>query len=188
VLEEIRLLTNLETSTEKTPADRSPLVSRNLKRSLSSRKLRQPPASALCFRLPHHSPFRRSDPGIHRGNVLRIAGASGDPIFSTKTIEAIHVYSMGIPARHQSFVRAFPRKRLCRTAAAHPAQKSSKRWRTSFNSTRVEPVAPKWRNPKWTPMSIITEVFSTESWRGSFPLQSWPRHRPRSEITFKFQI
>src|SRR5579862_2989040 len=94
VLEEIRLLTNLETSTEKLlqiVLSGQPELEEKLKlpqlRQLRQRIMLRCKTSAL-------SKEQTNDYMVER---LRIAGASGDPIFSTKTLEAIHVYSMGIP-------------------------------------------------------------------------------------------
>src|SRR6266852_652825 len=94
VLEEIRLLTNLETSTEKL-----------LQIVLSGQqeleeKLKLPQLRQLCQRIMLRcktTPLTKEQTHDYVAERLRIAGASGEPIFSPKTVETIHLYSMGIP-------------------------------------------------------------------------------------------
>src|SRR6266851_5370798 len=71
VMEEIRLLTNLETSTD---------------------KLRQR-ISVRC----KTSPLTNEQAHEYVAERLRIAGANGQPIFSAKAIDVIHKYAHGIP-------------------------------------------------------------------------------------------
>lgn len=94
VLEEIRLLTNLETSTEKLlqiVLSGQPELEEKLKLP-QLRQLRQ----RIMLRC-RTTPLSEDQTREYIAERLRIAGASGDPIFSTKTIETIHVYSLGIP-------------------------------------------------------------------------------------------
>jgi general secretion pathway protein A len=94
VLEEIRLLTNLETSTEKLlqiVLSGQPELEEKLKLP-QLRQLRQ----RIMLRC-RTTPLSEEQTGEYITERLRIAGASGAPIFSTKTIETIHVYSLGIP-------------------------------------------------------------------------------------------
>ncbi|HET6932866.1 MAG TPA: AAA family ATPase [Candidatus Acidoferrum sp.] len=94
VLEEIRLLTNLETSTEKLlqiVLSGQPELEEKLKLP-QLRQLRQ----RIMLRC-RTTPLTEEQTGEYITERLRIAGASGDPIFSPKTIETIHVYSLGIP-------------------------------------------------------------------------------------------
>jgi len=94
VLEEIRLLTNLETSTEKL-----------LQIVLSGQqeleeKLKLPQLRQLRQRIMLRcktTPLTKEQTHDYIAERLRIAGASGELIFSPKTIETIHLYSMGIP-------------------------------------------------------------------------------------------
>ena len=94
VLEEIRLLTNLETSTEKL-----------LQIVLSGQpeleeKLRLPQLRQLRQRIMlrcHTSPLTAEQTYEYIRERLRIAGADGTPAFSEKAVEAVHLYSMGIP-------------------------------------------------------------------------------------------
>jgi len=94
VLEEIRLLTNLETSTEKLlqiVLSGQPELEEKLKLP-QLRQLRQ--RIMLRCRTTALTPEQTQEYIAER---LRIAGASGEPIFSPKTVEAVHVYSLGIP-------------------------------------------------------------------------------------------
>src|SRR5713101_52270 len=94
VLEEIRLLTNLETSTDKL-----------LQIVLSGQpeleeKLKQPQLRQLRQRIMLRcvtSPLTKDQTGEYIAERLRIAGASGEPIFSPKAVETIHLYSLGVP-------------------------------------------------------------------------------------------
>jgi general secretion pathway protein A len=94
VLEEIRLLTNLETSTEKLlqiVLSGQPELEERLKlpqlRQLRQRIMLRCKTAPLTKEQIHHYIAER----------LRIAGASGEPIFGPKTVETIHLYSLGIP-------------------------------------------------------------------------------------------
>jgi len=94
VLEEIRLLTNLETSTEKLlqiVLSGQPELEEKLKLP-QLRQLRQ----RIMLRC-RTTPLSEEQTGEYIAERLRIAGASGQPIFSSKTVETIHVYSLGIP-------------------------------------------------------------------------------------------
>jgi type II secretory pathway predicted ATPase ExeA len=94
VLEEIRLLTNLETSTEKL-----------LQIVLSGQqeleeKLKLPQLRQLRQRIMLRcktSPLTKEQTHDYIAERLRIAGARGELIFPPKTVETIHLYSLGIP-------------------------------------------------------------------------------------------
>lgn len=94
VLEEIRLLTNFETSSEKL-----------LQIVLSGQpeleeKLRDPRLRQLRQRITMRcrtKPLSRDELAGYVAERLRIAGANGQPIFSTEAIESIFKYSRGIP-------------------------------------------------------------------------------------------
>lgn len=94
LLEEIRLLTNLETSTEKL-----------LQIVLSGQpeleeKLRQPELRQLRQRITLRSkthPLTAEETGGYILQRLNIAGADGQPVFSPAAVETIHRYSRGIP-------------------------------------------------------------------------------------------
>src|SRR5579862_9226908 len=94
VLEEIRLLTNLETSTEKLlqiVLAGQPELEERLKlpqlRQLRQRITLRCRTSALSLEETYGYIAER----------LRIAGANGEPIFSKEAIQAVHLYSRGIP-------------------------------------------------------------------------------------------
>lgn len=94
VLEEIRLLTNLETSTEKLlqiVLSGQPELEDKLKLP-QLRQLRQ----RIMLRC-RTTPFIQEQTQEYIVERLRIAGASGAPIFGPKAIEAVHMYSLGIP-------------------------------------------------------------------------------------------
>ena len=94
LLEEIRLLTNLETSTEKL-----------LQIVLSGQpelelKLREPKLRQLRQRITLRYRTTQLSPAETRSYIeerLRIAGANGQPIFSPEAIESIHHYALGVP-------------------------------------------------------------------------------------------
>jgi general secretion pathway protein A len=94
LLEEIRLLTNLETSTEKLLQIilcGQPELEQKL-RDANLRQLRQ--RITLCCRT---HPLTLADTHAYVAQRLRIAGANGDPIFSPEAINKIFEYSKGIP-------------------------------------------------------------------------------------------
>ena len=95
VLEEIRLLTNLETSTDKLlqiVLSGQPELEEKIKLP-ELRQLRQ----RIMLRC-QTSPLSKEETAEYIQERLHIAGASGqaEPIFSLKAIEAIHLYSSGI--------------------------------------------------------------------------------------------
>jgi|ERR1035438_5502906 general secretion pathway protein A len=94
VLEEIRLLTNLETSTEKLlqiVLAGQPELEDKLKLP-QLRQLRQ----RIMLRCKT-TPLSKEQTNDYIVERLRIAGASGEVIFSPEAVEAIHKYSVGIP-------------------------------------------------------------------------------------------
>lgn len=94
VLEEIRLLTNLETSTEKL-----------LQIVLSGQpeledKLKLPQLRQLKQRITLRcktAPLTKEQTHAYIVERLRIAGTTGEQIFSPESMDAVHLYSMGIP-------------------------------------------------------------------------------------------
>ncbi|MGH9685721.1 MAG: ExeA family protein [Candidatus Acidiferrales bacterium] len=94
VLEEIRLLTNLETSTEKLlqiVLTGQPELEEKLK-APAVRQLRQ----RITLRC-RTAPLTQEETFGYIAERLRIAGANGEPIFSKEAIETVHSYSCGIP-------------------------------------------------------------------------------------------
>jgi len=94
VLEEIRLLTNLETSTEKLlqiVLAGQPELEEKLKLP-QLRQLRQ----RITLRC-RTAPLSLDETFGYIGERLRVGGANGEPIFSKEAIQTIHMYSRGIP-------------------------------------------------------------------------------------------
>lgn len=94
VLEEIRLLTNLETSTEKLVQivlSGQPELEEKLKLP-QVRQLRQ----RIMLRC-RTSPLTSEQTHEYIKERLRIAGASGDAIFSDAAMDTVHLFSLGIP-------------------------------------------------------------------------------------------
>jgi general secretion pathway protein A len=94
VLEEVRLLTNLETATEKL-----------LQIVLSGQpeleeKLKQPQLRQVRQRITiscRTAALSLEETFGYIAERLRTAGANGEPIFSKEAIETVHLYSRGIP-------------------------------------------------------------------------------------------
>src|ERR1700722_6757568 len=94
VLEEIRLLTNLETSTEKLlqiVLTGQPELEQKLKMP-ELRQLRQR-ITMRCYT----GALSLEETFGYIAERLRIAGANGEPIFSREAIESVRIYSRGIP-------------------------------------------------------------------------------------------
>ena len=94
VLEEIRMLTNLETFTEKLlqiVLVGQPELEQRLKQP-QLRQLRQ----RLTLRAKTH-PFNLDETKSYINQRLRIAGSNGDPIFDSDATVAIFRYALGIP-------------------------------------------------------------------------------------------
>jgi general secretion pathway protein A len=94
VLEEIRLLTNLETATEKLlqiVLSGQPELEEILNQT-SLRQLRQ----RITLRC-HTSPLTLQETQLYITERLKIAGANGEATFTPEAIEAIYRYSQGIP-------------------------------------------------------------------------------------------
>src|SRR5271167_3501348 len=94
VMEEVRLLTNLETSTEKL-----------LQIVLSGQpeleeKLRLPQLRQLRQRIMLRCktcPLSKEQTHQYVAERLKIAGAAREPIFSVQAVDTVHLYSLGIP-------------------------------------------------------------------------------------------
>jgi putative secretion ATPase (PEP-CTERM system associated) len=94
VLEEIRMLTNLETFTEKLlqiVLVGQPELEQRLKQP-QLRQLRQ----RLTLRAKTH-PLNLEETKSYVMQRLRIAGSNGDPIFDNEALTAVFRYSLGIP-------------------------------------------------------------------------------------------
>jgi len=94
VLEEIRLLTNLETSTEKLlqiVLSGQPELEERLKLP-ELRQLRQ----RIMLRCKT-APLTKDQTHEYILERLRIAGANSEPIFSRAAMDTVHLYSLGVP-------------------------------------------------------------------------------------------
>lgn len=94
VLEEIRLLTNLETAREKLlqiVLSGQPELDRKLNQPI----LRQVRQRITLWCKTH--PFNQEQTEVYINERLRIAGREGAPIFTPSAVGAIHSYSRGIP-------------------------------------------------------------------------------------------
>jgi general secretion pathway protein A len=94
VMEEIRLLTNMETATDKLlqiVLSGQPELEEKLKLP-QLRQLRQR-ISVRC----KTSPLTNEQTHEYIAERLRVAGANGQPIFSAKAIDVVHKYAHGIP-------------------------------------------------------------------------------------------
>jgi general secretion pathway protein A len=152
VLEEIRLLTNLETSTEKLlqiVLSGQPELEEKLKlpqlRQLRQRIMLRCKTSALS----------KAETQEYIAERLRIAGAAGEPIFSAQAIDAIHIYSLGIPRVinllcEHSLVNAFvEQQRPIETKIVEEVARE-------FQLDEMEPIAPTGGS------RIDTDVYNSE--------------------------
>jgi general secretion pathway protein A len=152
VLEEIRLLTNLETSTEKLlqiVLSGQPELEEKLKlpqlRQLRQRIMLRCKTSALSKEETHQYMIER----------LRTAGAGPEPIFSPQAMDMVHLYSVGIPRVvnllcEHSLVNAF-------VDHQRPIQpKTVEDVAREFQLDEVEPIAPEGGS------KIDTDVYNSE--------------------------
>jgi type II secretory pathway predicted ATPase ExeA len=152
VLEEIRLLTNLETSTEKLlqiVLSGQPELDEKLKlpqlRQLRQRIMLRCKTSALS----------KTQTQEYIAERLRIAGAAGEPIFSAQAVDAVHIYSLGIPRVinllcEHSLVNAFVEQQ--RPIEAKIVEEVAR----EFQLDEMEPIAPSGGS------RIDTDVYNSE--------------------------
>jgi general secretion pathway protein A len=153
VMEEIRLLTNLETSTEKLLQiilSGQPELEEKLKlpqlRQLRQRIMLRCKTSALS----------KEQTQSYISERLKIGGASGDAIFSPAAVDAIHIYSLGIPRVinllcEHSLVNGFVEQQ-------RPIQpKIVEEVAREFQLDEVEPIAPV------VGSRIDTDVYNSEA-------------------------
>jgi general secretion pathway protein A len=153
VLEEIRLLTNLETSTDKL-----------LQVVLSGQpeleeKLRLPQLRQLRQRITLRcktTPLTQEQTRDYIAERLRIAGAAGEAIFGKEAVEAVHLYSLGIPRVvnllcEHSLVNSFVEQK--RQVTAKMVEDVAR----EFQLDEVEPVAPQ------RSTQIDQEVYNSET-------------------------
>jgi type II secretory pathway predicted ATPase ExeA len=151
VLEEVRLLTNLETSTDKL-----------LQIVLSGQpeledKLRLPQLRQLRQRIMLRcktAAFTKEQTHEYIAERLRIAGADSQPIFTREAIDVVHLYSLGIPRVinllcEHALVNAYAEQR-------RPVlPKAVEEVAHEFQLDEVEPIAPTASTP--------VDVFQSES-------------------------
>jgi len=138
VLEEIRLLTNLETSTEKLlqiVLTGQPELEERLKLP-QLRQLRQ----RITLR-SRTSPLTLEETFGYIAERLRIAGANGEAIFSKEAVQAVHLYSRGIPRVvnllcEHSMINAYVDH--LRPVPAHLVEEVAR----EFQLDEIEPTAP----------------------------------------------
>jgi general secretion pathway protein A len=153
VLEEIRLLTNLETSTEKL-----------LQIVLSGQpeleeKLRLPELRQLRQRIMLRcktEPLSNEQTHEYVADRLKTAGADGEPIFTAEAVNAIYLYSAGIPRVvnlicEHSLVNAF----VDRERPIQP--KTVEAVAREFQLDEVEPIAAD------SPSRMGTDVYNSEA-------------------------
>jgi general secretion pathway protein A len=153
VMEEIRLLTNLETSTEKLlqiVLSGQPELEEKLKlpqlRQLRQRIMLRCKTTPLSKEEIHQYIFER----------LKTAGAGPEPIFSPQAMDAVHLYSLGIPRVvnllcEHSLVNAFvdhQRPILPKTVEAVARE---------FQLDEIAPIAPEGGS------MIDTDVYNSEA-------------------------
>ncbi len=151
VMEEIRLLTNLETSTDKL-----------LQIVLSGQpeleeKLRLPQLRQLRQRIMLRcktAPFLKEQTHEYIKERLRIAGAGTEPIFSQEAMDAVFLYSLGIPRVvnllcEHSLVNAYVEQQ--RPILAKIVDDVAR----EFQLDEVEPVPPQ--------TGVSEEIFNSES-------------------------
>ncbi|MGB7435554.1 MAG: AAA family ATPase [Candidatus Acidiferrum sp.] len=153
VLEEVRLLTNLETSTEKLlqiVLSGQPELEEKLKLP-QLRQLRQ----RIMLRC-RTEPLSKEETVQYVHERLKTAGAGHEPIFSPKALEVIHLYSLGIPRVvnllcEHSLVNAFVENQ--RPIEAKIVEDVAR----EFQLDEVEPIAPAGSS------SLEADVLSSEA-------------------------
>ncbi|MGB2662588.1 MAG: AAA family ATPase [Candidatus Acidiferrum sp.] len=153
VLEEIRLLTNLETSTDKLlqiVLSGQPELEDKLKLP-ELRQLRQ----RIMLRCKT-TPLTKEQTYIYIAKRLKIAGAGEQPIFSPEAMDAIHIYSLGIPRVvnllcEHSLVNAYvDHQRPIKSQIVEDVARE-------FQLDEVEPIAPPGR------ASLDNDVYNSEA-------------------------
>lgn len=145
VLEEIRLLTNLETATDKLlqiVLSGQPELEQKLNQP-QLRQLRQ----RITLRCKTH-PLTHEETGNYIINRLQIAGADGRVIFSPEAVEVIHSYARGIPRVtnllcEHALISAFVDQQTPVTAATiEDVAREFQLHEIEPNAPPLEPVAP----------------------------------------------
>jgi type II secretory pathway predicted ATPase ExeA len=154
VLEEIRLLTNLETSTEKL-----------LQIVLSGQpeledKLKLPQLRQLKQRITLRcktAPLTKEQTHAYITERLRIAGMTGDAIFSPEAMDTVHMYSLGIPrvvnllCEHSLINTYVEQERLVTPKVVEDIARE-------FQLDEIEPIPP-----PGSPSRIDNDVYNSET-------------------------
>jgi len=158
VLEEIRLLTNLETATEKLlqiVLSGQPELEEKLKLP-QLRQLRQ----RITLRCKT-SLLTREQTHEYIAERLRIAGANGEPIFNPETMDLVHTYAHGIPrvvnllCEHALINAYVEQQRHVQPAIVEEVARE-------FELDEIEPISPP------SSRSIDADIHSTEAFLQHF--------------------
>ena len=158
VLEEIRLLTNLETATEKLlqiVLSGQPELEEKLKLP-QLRQLRQ----RITLRCKT-SLLTREQTHEYIAERLRIAGANGEPIFNPETMDLVHTYAHGIPRVvnllcEHALINAYVEQQR------HVQPKIVEEVAREFELDEIEPISPP------SSRSIDGDIYSTEAFLQHF--------------------
>ena len=149
LLEEIRLLTNLETASEKL-----------LQIVLSGQpelehKLRRPDLRQLRQRITMRTktyPLTREETRQYIAQRLKVAGSDGRPIFTPEAVELIHRYARGIP-------------RVVNTLCEHALISGYADQRPVLGTEIIQEVAKEFELDRLDPLASAPTGMSPEEWR-----------------------
>ncbi len=156
LLEEIRLLTNLETASEKL-----------LQIVLSGQpelehKLRRPDLRQLRQRITMRTktyPLTREETRQYIAQRLKVAGSDGRPIFTPEAVELIHRYARGIP-------------RVVNTLCEHALISGYADQRPVLGTEIIQEVAKEFELDRLDPLASAPTGMSPEEWRRRQALQN----------------
>ena len=177
VLEEIRMLTNLETFTEKLlqiVLVGQPELEQKLKQP-QLRQLRQ----RLTLRAKTH-PLTLDETKAYVQQRLRIAGSNGQQIFDPEAVVAIHRYAAGIPRVINLFVRALPSERVRGPAENNRAELWWMGWRaiSIWATTHVPTVTAQPRATRLRKTSMSVEALRSLATMADRLRQPEPKEPP----------
>jgi type II secretory pathway predicted ATPase ExeA len=156
LLEEIRLLTNLETSREKLlqiVLSGQPELEHKLRRP-ELRQLRQ----RITLRTKTY-PLVLEETRQYVIQRLKVAGSDGRPIFAPEAVELIHRYARGIP-------------RVINTLCEHALISGYADQRTLIGTDLVQEVAKEFELDRIDPLAPAPSGISPEEWRRRQALQN----------------
>jgi general secretion pathway protein A len=155
LLEEIRLLTNLETSTEKLlqiVLSGQPELEHKLRRP-DLRQLRQ----RITLRTKTY-PLAPEETRQYIAQRLKVAGSDGRPVFTPEAVELIHRYARGIP-------------RVINTLCEHALISGYADQRPVLGTEVIQEVAKEFELDRIDPMSAPPGI-SAEEWRRRQAMQN----------------